>query len=43
MHTVLIRALCVLEVIINWRCQEGICSDVIRSVNKQFQNEIQND
>jgi hypothetical protein len=36
MHTVLIRLLCVLDVVINWRCHEGNVSDVLRRVTRQY-------
>jgi hypothetical protein len=35
MHTLLIRPLCNLKVEINWKCQEGICSDVIRNMRSE--------
>jgi hypothetical protein len=43
MNTVLLRSLCVLEVVINWKCQEGSCSNVIRSVNRKYRIEILDD
>jgi len=32
-HTVFISSLSFLKLVINWKCQEGSCSDVIMNVN----------
>jgi len=42
MHTVLIRSLCVLWLVLNWKCKKSNSCDVI-SFTRQSRNEIQND
>jgi hypothetical protein len=41
MHTVLIRSLCFNYVIINCKCHDSICNDVIESVSRLCRNEVQ--
>jgi hypothetical protein len=42
MLSTFIKSLCDNYLIMNWKCQVRSCSDVIRSVNRQRSNEIQN-